>query len=118
MKERPLISAARRVDYLVERGVRFDIMSPERALEFLRNNIFFFKNKTFAKCRGPASENRWCYVNLDFARLAKLAMPGRHLRELFFSMTLGIERYMKVHINRTMMDGSAEGRDPRFPLCP
>lgn len=114
MKERPLISAARQVDHLAERGVRFDIMSPEHAVEFLRDKNFFFKVKAFAKCfsryRGPVPENCGRYVNLDFAYLAELTRLDHHLRELILSMTLDIEHYMKVHLNRTMMDDGADGR--------
>ena len=49
MKERPLIPAEQQVAHLAERGVRFDIMSPEDAVAFLRDKNFFFKVKAFAK---------------------------------------------------------------------
>lgn len=70
MKERPLISAEQQVAHLAERDVRFDIMSPEDAIEFLRDKNFFFKVKAFAKCfskyRDPASENYGRYVKPRF----------------------------------------------------
>lgn len=115
MKDRPLISAEHQVAHLAERGVRFDIMGPEDAIAFLRDKNFFFKVKTFAKCfsryRDPASENLGRYVNLDFAYLAELTRLDHHLRELVLSMTLDIEHYMKVHLNRTMMDDGADGKE-------
>lgn len=115
MKDRPLISAERQVAHLAERGVRFDIMGPEDAIAFLRDKNFFFKVKAFAKCfsryRDPTSENRGRYVNLDFAYLAELTRLDHHLRELVLSMTLDIEHYMKVHLNRTMMDDGADGKE-------
>lgn len=115
MKDRPLISAERQVAHLAERGVRFDIMGPEDAIVFLRDKNFFFKVKAFAKCfsryRDPASENLGRYVNLDFAYLAELRRLDHHLRELVLSMTLDIEHYMKVHLNRTMMDDGADGKE-------
>ena len=68
MKDRPLIPAERQVAHLAERGVRFDIMSPEAAVAFLRDKNFFFKVKAFAKCfstyQSPASEG---YGRLTFA---------------------------------------------------
>ncbi len=115
MKDRPLISAERQVAHLAERGVRFDIMGPEDAIVFLRDKNFFFKVKAFAKCfsryRDPTSENYGRYVNLDFAYLAELTRLDHHLRELVLSMTLDIEHYMKVHLNRTMMDDGADGKE-------
>ena len=114
MKDRPLISAERQVAHLAEQGIRFDIMSPEDAVAFLRDKNFFFKVKAFAKCfskyRDPASENYGRYVNLDFAYLAELTRLDHHLRELVLSMTLDIEHYMKVHLNRAMMDDGADGK--------
>lgn len=114
MKDRPLISAERQVTHLTERGVRFDIMSPEDAIAFLRDKNFFFKIKAFAKCfsryRDPTSENYGRYVNLDFAYLAELTRLDHHLRELVLSITLDIEHYMKVHLNRAMMDDGADGK--------
>ena len=115
MKERPLIPAEQQVAHLAERGVRFDIMSPEDAVAFLRDKNFFFKVKAFAKCfstyRSSASEGYGRYVNLDFAYLAELTRLDHHLREHILSMTLDIEHYMKVHLNRTMMDDGADGKE-------
>lgn len=101
--------------HLAERGVRFDIMGPEDAIAFLRDKNFFFKVKAFAKCFSrywdPASENYGRYVNLDFAYLAELTRLDHHLREVVLSMTLDIEHYMKVHLNRAMMDDGADGKE-------
>ena len=90
-------------------------MSPEDAVAFLRDKNFFFKVKAFAKCfstyRSSASEGYGRYVNLDFAYLAELTRLDHHLREHILSMTLDIEHYMKVHLNRTMMDDGADGKE-------
>ena len=115
MKERPLITAAQQVAHLAAQGVRFDITGPEEAVAFLRNKNFFFKVKAFAKCfsryRDPASAGHGRYVNLDFAYLAELTRLDHHLREVVLSMTLDIEHYIKVHLNRTMMDDGADGKE-------
>ncbi len=114
MKDRPLIPAEQQVAHLAERGVRFDIMDPKDAVAFLRDKNFFFKVKAFAKCfsryRDPASENYGHYVNLDFAYLAELTRLDHHLREVVLSMTLDIEHYMKVQLNRAMIDDGADGK--------
>lgn len=115
MKDRPLISAERQVAHLAGRGVRFGMMGPKDAIAFLRNKNFFFKVKAFAKCfsryRDPTSENYGRHINLDFAYLAELTRLDHHLRELVLSITLDIGHYLKVHLNRTMMDDGADGKE-------
>lgn len=89
-------------------------MTDEREAErFLRESNFFFKVKEFAKCFSryvnPSSEHFGSYINLDFAYLADLTKLDHHLRETVLSLTLDIEHYMKVELNRMIMD---TGDDP------
>lgn len=112
-KERPLIDAAQQVRHLKERGVRFELTNEREAERFLRESNFFFKVKAFAKCfsryTNPDSERFGSYINLDFAYLAELTRLDHHLRETVLSLTLDIEHYMKVELNRMIMDA---GDDP------
>ena len=112
-KERPLIDAAQQVRHLKGRGVRFELTDERNAERFLRENNFFFKVKAFAKCfsryTNPDSERFGSYINLDFAYLAELTRLDHHLRESVLSLTLDIEHYMKVDLNRMVMDA---GDDP------
>lgn len=112
-KERPLIDVAQQVRHLKERGVRFELTDEREAERFLRESNFFFKVKAFAKCfsryTNPGSERFGSYINLDFAHLAELTKLDHHLRETVLSLTLDIEHYMKVELNRMVMDA---GDDP------
>lgn len=112
-KERPLIDAAQQVRHLKERGVRFELTDEREAERFLRESNFFFKVKAFAKCFSryinPSSEHFGSYIGLDFAYLAELTKLDHHLRETVLSLTLDIEHYMKVELNRMIMDA---GDDP------
>lgn len=112
-KERPLIDAAQQVRHLKDRGVRFELTDEREAERFLRECNFFFKVKAFAKCfsryTSPDSERFGSYINLDFAYLAELTKLDHHLRESVLSLTLDIEHYMKVELNRMIMDA---GDDP------
>ena len=112
-KERPLIDAAQQVRHLKERGVRFELTDEREAERFLRESNFFFKVKAFAKCfsryTSPASERFGSYINLDFAHLSELTRLDHHLRETVLSLTLDIEHYMKVELNRMIMEA---GDDP------
>lgn len=112
-RERPLIGAAQQVRHLKDRGVRFELTDEREAERFLRESNFFFKVKAFAKCfsryTNPDSEHFGSYINLDFAHLAELTRLDHHLRETVLSLTLDIEHYMKVELNKMIMD---EGDDP------
>lgn len=112
-KERPLIDAAQQVRHLKDRRVRFELTDEREAERFLRESNFFFKVKAFAKCfsryTSPGSERFGSYINLDFAHLAELTRLDHHLRETVLSLTLDIEHYMKVDLNRMIME---EGDDP------
>ena len=103
-KERPLIDAAQQVRHLKERGVRFELTDEREAERFLRESNFFFKVKA-----NPASERFGSYINLDFAHLSELTRLDHHLRETVLSLTLDIEHYMKVELNRMIMEA---GDDP------
>ena len=115
-KERPLIDAAQQIRHLKERGVRFELTDEREAERFLRESNFFFKVKAFAKCfsryTNPDSERFGSYINLDFAYLAELTRLDHHLRESVLSLTLDIEHYMKVDLNRMVMDA----RDDPYEL--
>lgn len=112
-RERPLIDAGQQVRHLKDRGVRFELTDEREAERFLRESNFFFKVKTFAKCfsryTNPDSERFGSYINLDFSYLAELTRLDHHLRETVLSLTLDIEHYMKVELNRMIMDA---GDDP------
>lgn len=69
--------------------------------------------KAFAECfsryTSPHSERFGSYIGLEFAYLAELTRLDHHLRETVLSLTLDIEHYMKVDLNRMVMDA---GDDP------
>lgn len=112
-RERPLIDAAQQVRHLKDRGVRFELTDEREAERFLRESNFFFKVEAFAKSfsryTNPDSEHFGSYINLDFAYLAELTRLDHHLRETVLSLTLDVEHYMKVELNRMIMDA---GDDP------
>lgn len=112
-RERPLIDAVQQVRHLKERGVRFELADEREAEMFLRESNFFFKVEAFAKSfsryTNPDSEHFGSYINLDFAYLAELTRLDHHLRETVLSLTLDVEHYMKVELNRMIMDA---GDDP------
>ena len=107
------LSAAEQVAYLRDaKDVTFDHMSVEDAEAFLASRNYFFKLKAFAKNydkRFMDGDAKGRYIGLDFAYLVELSRIDKQLRDLVLDLTLDIEHYLKVRINRSAM---AAGCDP------
>ena len=105
-RERPLIDAAQQVRHL--KGPRGPLRADGRAGGRAIPRGTFFKVKAFAECfsryTSPHSERFGSYIGLEFAYLAELTRLDHHLRETVLSLTLDIEHYMKVDLNRMVMD--------------
>ncbi len=99
--------AAWQVSYLKrEKGLSFNLVSEEEAAAFLEDMTFFFKLKSFAKnyekrfANGP---DQGKYINLDFGYLVELSRLDVHVRATALSLSLDIEHYLKVRINKAAM---------------
>lgn len=109
-----ILSAAEQVAYLRdEKDVAFELMTEAEAEAFLAQRSYFFKLKAFAKnfdkrLKGDCGKGR--YIGLDFAHLVELSRLDKRLRDLVLHLTLDIEHYLKVRINRGAMGA---GCDPR-----
>lgn len=107
-KTRPKLTARQQVEAMVKKGIRFDLMSEEDAERFLRERNFFFKvkafEKVFDKFESPDHERFGEYVNLDFTYLVELSRLDKALRFCVMETALDIEHFMKVQMNRAMMD--------------
>lgn len=97
------------IDHMEQKGIKFDIMSKEDALEFLLQNNNYFKLTSFRKNfpKYQSGEKKGCYIDLDFAYLKDLSLIDMHLRHLLLKMTLDIEHYIKVNL-LTHMETNAE----------
>ena len=107
------LSAAEQVAYLRDaKDVTFNYMSEEDAERFLADRNYFFKLKAFAKNydkRFMDGDAKGRYIGLDFAYLVELSRIDKQLRDLVLDLTLDIEHYLKVRINRCAM---ASGCNP------
>lgn len=107
------LDAANQVAYLRDKkDVAFSLMSEEDAVRFLSERNYFFKLKAFAKNydkRFKEDDRKGRYIGLDFAYLVELSRIDRQLRDLVLHLTLDIEHYLKVRINKGAM---AEKCDP------
>ena len=87
-------------------------MDEKTAARFLSDRNYLFKLKAFAKNYEKCfkdGDRKGRYIRLEFAYLVELSRIDRQLRDLVLHLTLDIEHYLKVRINRGAM---AAGRDP------
>ena len=99
--------AAWQVSYLKNlKGLSFDLTSEQDAAAFLEDMTFFFKIKAFAKNfekRRDDGPDQGKYINLDFGHLVELSRLDVHVRSTALSLSLDVEHYLKVRINRSAM---------------
>lgn len=82
---------------LEDKNVQFNIMSKEEAREYLQNNTYYFKLKSYEKSfEYNVSKNQ--YINLEFAYLVELAKLDMYLRELIIRISLHTEHFLKVKL--------------------
>lgn len=82
---------------LEDKNVQFNIISKEEAREYLRNNMYYFKLKSYEKSfEYNVSKNQ--YINLEFAYLVELSKLDMYLRELIIRISLHTEHFLKVKL--------------------
>lgn len=107
-RDRPKLNARQQVEFLRDKGVAFSLCHEEEAERFLRDGNYFFKLKAFEKAfdkyENPSHPRFGQYVDLDFAYLVELSRLDKALRFCIMETALDIEHFMKVRMNRAMMD--------------
>lgn len=100
MAKKPKLSVAEQIQHMKEQGIRFDIISEEQAADFLRNNTYYFKLKSYAKNyeKYKQGEKINRYVNLEFAYLQELSTLDSLLRKFIIRTCLDIEHFLKVQM--------------------
>lgn len=80
--------------HLKDKGINFCICEESKARDFLQNNNYFFRIKSYAKNYGKNSYGK--YINLDFAYLIEFSTLDLHFRRLILSYSLDIEHNLKL----------------------
>lgn len=98
------------IGHMRKNGITFNIVTEEEAACFLAQNNFFFKLKAFDKNfdKYKSDDNPKCgqYIHLDFAYLIDLSRKDALLRELVLDLALDLEHYLKVAVNRVLMEST------------
>lgn len=80
-----------------ELGLTFNIMTEEKAQEFLHKNNYFFRIKQYTEiCTDKTKSGK--YNGLDFGHLVELSTIDMFLRKLLLKMTIDLEHYLKVNL--------------------
>lgn len=83
-----------------EKGITFNYISEENAIEFLKRKNNYYRLAAYRKNYDKRlnGENKGTYINLDFAYLVDLSIIDMHLRNLIIQMCLDIEHDLKVQL--------------------
>lgn len=100
VKLRPMMKISEMVPYLKEKNIKFEIISEEKAEEYLKNNnnyynVTSYKND-FVKYQCGKLQGK--YIDLDFAYLKDLSIIDYRTRNILFKMIIDIEHYLKIRI--------------------
>ena len=101
---------------LEDKNVQFNIMSKEEAREYLQNNTYYFKLKSYEKSfEYNVSKNQ--YINLEFAYLVELSKLDMYLRELIIRISLHTEHFLKVKLIDDLTKSYFTFLDSTITLC-
>ena len=113
--KKPKLNYEEQIEYLKEvKGIRFEIVSEEKAIDFLKNNTYLFKVKSYAKNYSiyndtyPDKSKVGKYCDLDFAYLIELSTIDMYLREKIVKLALNIEHYLKVQLIKDVTENVNE----------
>lgn len=100
------MSHSQMIDHLKRKGVTFNHISEEDALEILKNNNYFFKLKSYkSNFDRDQAKN---YKNLDFGTLMDLSVLDSHFRRFVLNASLNIEHFMKARLLQLITDDATE----------
>lgn len=106
------LSYNEQIQDLKNKGVTFDIKDEKFAVDFLQNNTYYFKLKSYMRnynCTKTDAQVK--YYNLDFAYLVELSVLDMYLRTISLKMCLDIEHFLKV---RLIHDSTINGLDDGY----
>ena len=105
------LSVEEQVAYLQTKGVKFEKMTCEEAIEYLRENNNYFKITAYRKNfpKHPDGDCKGQYIQLDFAMLKDLAVIDMRIRAIFVQMALDVEHFAKVKLIKVVAESEDDG---------
>lgn len=105
------LSIDEQIEYMKNNsGIRFDIISEEEAKDFLTNNTYYFKVKSYAKNyeKYLSGDNIGKYINLEFAYLKEMSTLDMYFRRAIMRLTLDTEHFLKTQLLRDFSSNKLE----------
>lgn len=90
------LSAEELIKHAIKKGITFNSITPQNAINYLQYNNYYFKLSSYRKNFPKNQKNQ--YVNLDFAELIDLAIIDSYLRIIIMKLALNIEHFSKVYL--------------------
>lgn len=111
LNNKPMLNLDEQIAHLISKGVKFEIIKPEDARKYLRENNNYFKLCAYRKNinkfqRGDLKDK---YINLDFAMLKDLAVIDMRLRRILIVMALDIEHFARVRLLHAIEESDNDG---------
>lgn len=101
----------KQIDHMKSKGIQFNIEDESFAKDYLSNNTYYFKLKSYEKLYNQyhSEDNKGKYINLEFAYLRDLATIDSLLRKKILSMAIDIEHYLKVDLLKDFNNSPEDG---------
>ena len=111
---KPKLTLQQQIEYMkTEKGIQFNIVTEEQALQFLQKSNYCFKLKAFAKnyqkyTNPKIPEKFGKYINLEFAYLQELSTLDALFRKKVMKMVLDVEHFLKVQLINHISENEKE----------
>lgn len=95
---RKKLTVKEQIEHMKSKGIQFNIIKEDEAEEYLKENTYYFKLKSYAKMfeKYKNGEKAGQYVNVEFAYLKELAILDMHLRHFILKTSVDLEHTIKV----------------------
>lgn len=107
LQNKPKITIEDQINFLANKRIKFNITDKAEAKNFLTNNSYFFKIKSYAK--NYSKNPNGTYIDLEFAYLVDLSTIDMHLRKFIIKICLDIEHLLKTKLLRDFDADKCDG---------
>ena len=110
---KPILTSDQLVQHMVDKGIKFTIISQDDAKRHLSEHNNYFKLSSYRKnySKYSSGPNVGQYENLEFAYLRELARLDTVIRHLLLEMALDIEHFLKVLLLKGVEDNICNGEN-------
>lgn len=93
-----------------EKGITFNFISEEEAVEYLRHHNNYYRIASYRKNydKKTSGKEKGKYINLDFSNLVDLSIIDMRIRFLIIHMCLDVEHDLKIRLLNDITSNSSE----------